>query len=152
MKLQITKFIQLILAILILTGCSFNEVVVEDVQSVQITHLQGGKLGMKVYIPICNPNNIRFKVTGVDIHIKLNKIEVGKITNYQDVKIQKNSREVYAFPVDMQLSGFLKGALALLSMSGKDDIRIAIDGTLEIKYLLGKKIIQVQSEGEVIID
>jgi len=135
-----------------MAGCTFSDVLVEEVKDVKITRLQGGKLGMKVYIQIYNPNSIKFEVSDVDINIILNSIEVGKITEYGEVEIHKKSREVYAFPVDLQLSGLLKGAMVLLSIAGKDDVDFIIDGQFEVKYFLGKKSIPVHSEGKVAID
>ena len=135
-----------------ITGCTFSDVQVEDVEKVTLTRLQGGKVGMKVYIPIYNPNKLQFKVSDIDLDIRVNSILVGRITEYGQVEIKKNSREVYAFPVDLELSGLLKGAMALLSLAGKDNVRMDLQGTLEIRYFLGKKVLDIHSASDVDID
>ena len=144
------KFTTFLLIISILTiGCDLQEVYVDEVSHIELTHLSSTRIGLNVYIPIHNPNNINFKITGIDLDVLVNGSEVGKITNSGDVKILKKSSEVYPFPVDVKIAGIVKSAMVLLSLAGKDRAVISVQGDLEIKYPLGKRTLEVASENEV---
>jgi len=138
-----------ILTALVLNACELQEVYVEDIRYIEFTHLSFSRVGLKVHIPIRNPNNISFRVTDIDMDVLINGLEVGRIINSDDVKILKNSDEVYPFPVDVSMTGVVKGALALLSLAGKDSAVIRLEGDLVVKYPFGKKTFKVAAENEV---
>ena len=143
------------IAILFLVGgwltsaCSLQDVRIEDVRSIEFTHLSVNRIGLNVHIPIHNPNNFSFKVTGIDLDVLVNGMDIGKITNSGDVKILKQTEQVYSFPVDVTMDGLVRGAMALISVARKDHAIIRVQGELEIKYPFGKRTFPVASENDV---
>ena len=132
-------------------GCNFQDVYVQDVRSIEFTHLSLSRIGLNVHIQIHNPNNVGFKVTGIDMDVFVNGMEVGQITNSGDVKILKKSHEVYPFPVDVRISGMVRGAMALMSVAGNKKALIRVEGDLVIRYPFGRKTIAVAAENEVVV-
>ncbi len=138
------------LLILIIGSCSMmQEVQVGDVQEIKINQIRKGQLDLELYIPIENPGKLNLKLTKIDLDLSLNGIELGNISNNKKVVINKMSNEIYMFPVEVELKGFMKTTMVLISLVEKSKAEYKLAGNLKVKFLFINRNIQIEEEGIV---
>ena len=136
--------------ILILGSCSMMQgVQVGDVQEIKIKQIKNGRLDLELYIPIENSGNLNFKLTRMDLDLKLNGIDLGKISNNEKVVIYKNTDEIFKFPVEVEMKGFIKTTMAIISLAEKNMAEYVLTGKLRVKYLCINKDIDIDEKGVV---
>ena len=136
--------------ILILGSCSMMKgVQVGDVQEIKIKQIRNGRLDLELYIPIENSGNLNFKLTRMDLDLKLNGIDLGKISNNEKVVIYKNTDEIYKFPVEVEMKGLIKTTMAIISLAEKNKAEYVLTGNLRVKYLCISKDIDIDEKGVV---
>ena len=139
-----------VLLIMTLGSCSMmQEIQVGDVQEIKINQIRKGGLDLELYIPIENPGKQNLKLTKMDLDLNLNGIELGNISNNEKVLIKKMSDEIYMFPVEVELKGFIKTTMALISLAEKNTAEYRLTGNLRVKYLCIKRNIQIDESGIV---
>lgn len=126
-----------------------QEVQVGDIQKIKINQIKKGRLDLELYIPIENPGKLNLKLTSMDLDLKLNGIELGKISNNEKVLIKKNSNEIYKFPVEVELKGLIKTTMVLISIAEKNIAEYSLKGNLRVRFLFIYKNIQVEELGIV---
>lgn len=139
---------------LLMNSCNiFESIEVGEVQGINFTKIDEGKVSFEVLIPIENPNGFNLKITGVDLDVIVNNEYLGKIKNVGDVLIHQQSDEVYNFPLDVEYSGsnILKGAFTLFSLflDRKADVRIS--GFIIVKSFWFSKKLVVDEQSVVVI-
>ena len=139
---------------LLMNSCNiFESIEVGEVQGINFTKIDEGKVSFEVLIPIENPNGFNLKITGVDLDVIVNNEYLGKIKNVGDVLIHQQSDEVYNFPLDVEYSGsnILKGAFNLFSLflDRKADVRIS--GFIIVKSFWFSKKLVVDEQSVVVI-
>lgn len=144
----------LLFIFLLMNSCNiFESIEVGEVQGINFTKIDEGKVSFEVLIPIENPNGFNLKITGVDLDVIVNNEYLGKIKNVGDVLIHQQSDEVYNFPLDVEYSGsnILKGAFTLFSLflDRKADVRIS--GFIIVKSFWFSKKLVVDEQSVVVI-
>lgn len=148
--LKFQAFFVGIMLILSFGSCSMmQEVQVGDIQKIKINQIKKGRLDLELYIPIENPGKLNLKLTSMDLDLKLNGIELGKISNNEKVLIKKNSNEIYKFPVEVELKGLIKTTMVLISIAEKNIAEYSLKGNLRVRFLFIYKNIQVEELGIV---
>jgi LEA14-like dessication related protein len=147
--------ISVLLIVFFLTNsCNvFESIEVGEVQGINFTKFDDGKVSFEVLIPIENQNSFSFKITNVDLDVIVNNEHLGKIKNVGDLIINKQSDKIYNFPLDVKYSGsdILKGAFTLFSLflDRKADVRIS--GFIVVKSLWFSKKLYVDEQSVVVI-
>lgn len=125
-----------------LSSCEYKEVEIGDIEGVKIKEITKSKVLLDLMIPIHNPNNVKFKITNIDLDINLNGTDLGKVKELKNIKIPANSNETHTFSVEVEFSKILAGSLNILgALMKKDKAKVKLKGKIHVKsFLLGKTI------------
>jgi len=124
-------------------------VMVGDVQEIKIKQINNGQLDLDLYLPVENSGNMNIKLSRMDLDLKLNGVELGKLTNSEKVIIYKNTDEIYKLPVEVEIKGLLVTTLALVSLAGKNVAEYQLTGDLRVKFLCIKKDFHIDEKGDL---
>jgi len=151
------KRAQRIIAILLLSflfhSCAeFQEIRVDSPSAIKINGLKDRKLNIDVFLPIRNPNNIRFKITRIDLKIIVNDSYLGKITGIDNILIQPNSSEIHKFNLDLEITSITSGIISLVNIFGDRQVDVETSGYIKIRSGFIFKTIQVKDKTRVEVE
>lgn len=135
--------------LLFVTACTDYYLTVGEAKEVRFKYFNDGKLGLDIDLPIKNEGNMNFKVKEVDLELRLNSFQAGKVVNVEKVIIRKNTEQVYTFPVEVEINGLSNSAMILISIIGRKKLVVDIDGSIKVKSLLVSKKIPVQLKEQI---
>lgn len=140
----------LFIIILQLSSCTFKEVEFKKIESFKLLNTDNKGATVELYIVLKNPNKMSITVSDVDMDVKVNQTNVGKIKLTEKVKIAANSEKANRFVVkagyaDMAVGGFS----SLLSIIMSKKVNITCSGNIKAKAMGVSKTMPVDFKGEV---
>jgi len=149
-----TKKINLIFSILILffimTGCSsMKEIQLGDIKDVRIRSIENNRVGLELDLPVTNPGNLKIRIIDMNFDIAANGKHLGKMTNREKIVIPSNFDDIYTFPVEVELSNILAGAVSLYRLRNMKNFEIQITGKVKGRSFLYVKTIDVDEKHRV---
>jgi LEA14-like dessication related protein len=116
------------------TSCSgFESIEVGEIEDVRFGNFAGRAVEFEVMMTIENPTSFRFRITDVDLDVYVNNEYLGKITNVDNVSIPSRSDELYLFPLKVEFSNILKGALSMYNFLIDREAEIVVTGAINVR-------------------
>ncbi|HKK67500.1 MAG TPA: LEA type 2 family protein [Bacteroidales bacterium] len=145
---KISRFLILLLC-LSLAACKIQAPVIGNPTDYQVETLNLQEIKLKIWLPIENPNNIKFNVNDVDLDIFVNGLKLGKVTSMEKVHIPKKSSGTYAIKLDVKMKDLSVSAFSALRQLKSKYVNIKIDGDVTVsKFVIIKKV-EVQVDEKV---
>lgn len=136
--------------LLFLGACSeFNEITIGSPSAIKVNGLNDNKLNIDLYLPIHNPNNLKFRITKIDMNIVLNDNYLGKITNADHVSIPASSDEKLRFNLDLEIKSVVKGLISIVNIVSQGRVEVKSDGYIRVRCGFVGKTIPVHNETSV---
>lgn len=134
-------FYLLIIFSITITSCTeFKEVTLSGVEGVKVTSLSQQGIEALITVKIKNPNKFSFTVYKSEMDVTANGINLGKAYISENVKIKRNSEELYTFKIK---SGFSQMSMMqlpkLLSIAASKTLQLNIKGNLKGGKLFVKR-------------
>jgi LEA14-like dessication related protein len=139
-----------VLLLFVLVSCNgVLPVDVGEIQDIRFKGMTGKAIQLEVDVPIENPNNLKFRVTDVDMNISVNNKPVGRVTQMDRVVIPARSSELYQLKFEVQLTGLMGGMLTLMQIAKQDEIEIHVEGQIKGKSFLFGRVINIDERSKV---
>ena len=133
-----------------LVSCSgFDQIEAGEIEDVSFSRVAGRAIEFEVTMSIDNPSAFRFRIIDVDLDVYINNEYIGRIRNVDNVLIPSRSAELYAFPLKVEFSSVLKGALSLYNFFLDRQAEIKIKGTISVRSFPFTRKIPVDETTEV---
>lgn len=117
-----------------LVSCSgFESIEVGEIEDVKLNRFADRSIEFEVMMPIENPSAFRFRIINVDLDVYVNDEYIGKISNVDNVLIPSRSSEIYTFPLKVQLSNILRGALSMFNLFLDRKADIEVKGRISVR-------------------
>ncbi len=115
-------------------SCSgFDSIEVGDIEDVMLGRFANSSVEFEVLMPIDNPTSFRFRIVDVDLDFYISSQYIGNISNVDKVLIPSRSSEVYTFPLKVQFSNILKGALSMFNLFLGRQAEIEVKGRISVR-------------------
>ena len=132
-----------------LTACKIQAPIIGEPTSYELEKLDLREIKLKIWLPIENPNNIKFNISNVDMDISVNGLKLGKVTKLEKVHIPKKSKDLYAIKLDVQMKDLGISALSALRELKSRRVMIKLDGSVTVsKFVIVKKI-EIEAEESI---
>ena len=143
-KTIINKFSVIIAALLIgvlLSSCNFQEVEVTGIENVSVTKINKDGVEFNIGLGLENPNNFSFTIQKIYADIYADDVYLGKIKNYKNFKVIKESKEVYPITFNLEFKSLKNNYLKALKTLAKRKTKIRVKGYVKAKkFIFTKKI------------
>ena len=138
----------LLLAIFSIAACSsLKPVELKKVESVKILKSSSDGIDLEVNMILKNPNHIGFTITGGELNIVLNKVDMGKATLSNRVRVPANSEISQKFIVHSSVSTALLGGFAsLFSLFKNNNAQVSLTGNIRARSFLITKTFPVDEK------
>lgn len=126
---------------IVLSSCSFEEVKIGGIKSVNIVSMSKDQLDIEVNLPVTNPNNWGFTLADVDLSLTLSGVEMGKVKQKGNTHIKAKSDQVYPILFQIKFKDTFKGIQNLITsvMLGKKLDINAVGAITVRKFIFSKK-------------
>jgi LEA14-like dessication related protein len=132
--LRFPLFFLITIAFVISISCSgFENIEVGEIEDVNITRIAGRGIEFEVLMSIDNPSSFRFRITDVDLDVFINKEYIGKISNVDNILVPAGSSELYTFPLKVELSNILKGAISMYNLLMDRQAEVNVAGNISVR-------------------
>ncbi|MDA3819542.1 MAG: LEA type 2 family protein [Candidatus Delongbacteria bacterium] len=140
-----------LLILLSFVACNIQAPIIGKLSGYQIEELNIREIKLKIWLPIENPNNIKFNISNVDLDIYVNGLKLGKITRMEKVHIPKKSKKIYAIKLDVKMKDLGVSALSALNQLRSKHVMLKIDGDITVsKFVIIKKVeVDVENKVEI---
>ena len=116
------------------TSCSgFENIDVGEIEDVNLSRFASNAIEFEVLMPIDNPSAFRFRIVNVDLDVYVNNEYFGKISNVDNVLIPSRSHELYTFPMKVEFSNILKGALSMYNFYLDRQAEVVLKGKISAR-------------------
>ncbi len=125
----------------LLSSCTFQEVEVTGIKDVSVKKIDKKGMDINLAIEIENPNNFSFTVEKVRADIYADNIYLGKIKNYQNLKVLKESKQTYPLSFKLEFKELKNNYLSALKTVLRRKTRIRVTGYVKAKkFIFSRKI------------
>ncbi|MEA1872832.1 MAG: LEA type 2 family protein [Bacteroidota bacterium] len=139
----------ILLVVFSFTACKIQAPIIGEPTSYELEKLDFKEIKLKIWLPIENPNNIKFNISNVDMDIYVNGLKLGKVTKLEKVHIPKNSKDIYAIKLDVKLKNLGISAISAMRELKSRRVTIRLDGSVTVsKFVIVKKI-KVETEESI---
>ena len=120
--------------ILVLVACAgFENIEVGEIEEIKFNRFADRSVEFEVLMPIDNPSSFRFRIVDVDLDVHINNEYIGKIRNVDNVSIPSGSSEVYTFPLRVEFSNILRGALSMYNVLLMRKAEVSVEGHITVR-------------------
>jgi LEA14-like dessication related protein len=148
--MRLFNFLLKILPILFLASCAnLENIEVGEIEDVNFSRFANRTIEFEVIMPIDNPSGFRFRITDVDLDVYINNEYMGKITNVDNILIPSRSSELYTFPLKVEFSNILKGALSMFNLYLDRQAEVEIKGRIGVRSFPVSRRITVDEKTQI---
>ncbi len=132
----------LLFCLLLTASCNVNEVEIGDIEKMSFEGFDANGLGIKVMLPVKNPNNFPFVITKINIDININDHDLGTVNDISKIRIPANSEQSHPVTFNINLSGgLLGGGMIMLRLYRAAKLHVKLSGEIKVRsFLVSKKI------------
>lgn len=113
-------------------GCDYKEVTFSGVEGVKVTSLTQSGLEALITVKIKNPNTMSFTVYKSEMDVTVSGINLGKAYIAENVRIKRNSEQLYTFKINSSFSQMSIMQLPkLLSLASPKSLQVNLKGVLK---------------------
>jgi LEA14-like dessication related protein len=141
MQTNKTTLFFIVLISLSLAACKIQAPIIGNPTDYELETLNLQEIKVKIWLPIENPNNIKFNLNDVDLTVFVNGLKLGKVTSMEKVHIPKNSKGTYAIKLDVKMKDLSVSAFTALKQLKSKYVNIKIEGNVTVsKFVIVKKV------------
>jgi LEA14-like dessication related protein len=144
------KYFLFILVAAVFTSCSFEQVDIGSIKSVNVNSVSKESIDLEVNLPVKNPNKWGFTLSSVDLSLQLGGVEMGKVKQKGNTHIKANSDEVYPVRFQIKFKDSFEGIPKLITgiMLGKK-MDISAKGEITVRKFLFTKKFEINEKNPV---
>lgn len=135
------------LAVALLLGAcsSYEEVELRDIRGVEVLHMDGRRIAVRVDIQVNNPNSYRIHVEDPDVDLYINDTPVGKGLLDSVVVLEARAERVYPVYLHADVAG---GPLLMVMLGGalSGQVKLGMKGTVLARSGILRRRFPVQLE------
>lgn len=135
-----------------LSCAGFENIEVGEIEDVNLSRVAGRTIEFEVMMPIENPSGFRFRIADVDLDVYINNEYIGKISNVENVSVPSRSSDLYTFPLRVEFSNILKGAISMYSFFLDREAEIVVQGKLSVRSFPFRRSILVDERTTLKLD
>ena len=141
MTLSLKHIVVGLLSIFLFTSCfEYEDVEFLGIDDYTIDKVNTEEVNITLKMKVKNPNNYNIKIKKSSFDIFLNGKELGKTKMKDDIKLAKNSTDVYEVVFESSLKELSKGIFSSLGMLLGGTSKLRIKGEVKAKaFGIGKK-------------
>ena len=139
----------ILLSAFFLTSCEIKEISVGMPTNFDVQELSLKSIKLKIFIPINNPNDFSFKVKDADVDLFVGSTKIGKITNFDKIKIEKNINKEYPVYFEIATKEALSQIFTLYNELRKSKPNLLLDGKITVSKGIVIKKIQVHHSQKI---
>lgn len=145
------KNLILFIAVLFFFSCKdIKEVTIENIQSVQATGISLQSIRLKVGAKINNPNDFKFTLKDIDVHVFVKGIDFGEAAIDAKEAVAANSNEVHYFYVETNPTKLFFQAMPLMSsLSNHEPMNVKMKGRVKVRAFGVSKWFPLEMEQEI---
>ena len=147
--MKLAKLIAFALFFLSFLGCTPKSINIEEINSVKINSISKSILDLDLEMRINNPNTYAIKLISADLDLKINKVDLGRITEIQEFEVPRKSNQLHTLNVKIELKGFATSSIALLTTLVKKEVTVVMKGEIVAKAGILKKKIEIDQRDVV---
>jgi len=134
----------------LLSACTdFKEIEVGSPTAIIVKSIKDNKINADLSIPISNPNNLKFKITQINLDVIVNENYLGKITTGKNVLIPANSNENHLFNLNLEVKSIAKGIISIINVFGSGKVKVESKGYIKIRSGLIVKSLPVENKTSI---
>ncbi len=127
------SFSFIFLSALFVSCSGFESIEVGEIEDVKLNRFANRTVEFEVLMPIDNPSSFRFRIVNVDLDVYINNEYLGNISNVDNISIPSKSSELYTFPLKVQFSNILKGAVSMFNLFLDRQAEIEVRGRISVR-------------------
>lgn len=132
------------------TSCSLiKPLSIGEIDSVQLNSLQGNTITLTTSLPIKNDNAFKVTIVGIDLDFGFNGDNFGKVSDISNLEVPAHSNNKYSVKFDVQLQNLLKSTAILMKLMTQPQVKIKLNGHLNIQAIGFVKKIKIEQENLV---
>ena len=145
------KHLYIIVIALTSIGCSFDEpIVFRGVKGVKVLGIRDGNVELEAIAKFSNPNEVSGKLKKVDIAVVMEEDTLARLTQKENLRIDKNSSFEVPIRVQLSLNDLQGGVLGnILSIIGGKKINLRFVGSIKVSSWGVTRKVPVDFESEV---
>lgn len=150
MSKPINQIISILLLTILISGCSsVKEIQIGDIKDVRLKSIENNLVGLELDLAVTNPGNFKINIMDMDFDISANGKHLGKMTNPEKIVIPSKFDNIQTFPVKIEFSNFLSGALSMYRLRNMKNFEIQITGKIKARSFLYIKTIKVDEKNKI---
>ena len=126
-----------------------DQINVRDLEDITITSLEDDTLKLELSFIISNPNNMRFRVSEVDLAVQIGETQIGKIDKMPSFDLLPDSVQQLVLPVIIDLNAFESNGSQLAKTLLKKGGKMRVKGTFSARAFIFTKRIEVDKERRI---
>jgi LEA14-like dessication related protein len=131
---------------------NLKNIEVGEIEDVTFGKFANRTIEFEVFMPIDNPSGFRFRITDVDLDVYINNEFMGTIRNVDNVLIPARSSELYTFPLKVEFSNILKGAISMFNLYLDRQAEVSIKGRIGVRSFPVSRSIQVDEKTHITLN
>ena len=129
----------------VLTSCfSLQELKIGEIKNIQMKGLNNNLITLQITLPIENPNPYRLKIKSSDLKVVVNKNEVGKIKQMENLIIPGKSSKDYDVRVVVEITNIAGGLMSAYKLVQGSNADIRLSGKIKVQSFLYFKTIDIE--------
>lgn len=153
MMTKLLRFFQIVLFFSVLlvfyTGC-IEEPTMKSFDGVSVQRFDKEGIVFNSRLTIENPNKLSFKVSNIDLNVKLNGIDVGKAKLLEPVKIEKNCSKSYSFLLQSSFKNLSFASLpSIIAAIATGKTNLELEGKIAAKKFMIKKRVPIEYDKKI---
>ncbi|MEE4196289.1 MAG: LEA type 2 family protein [Bacteroidales bacterium] len=147
MNKPIKQLLSIILVTIALSGCSpVKEIQMGEIQDVRIRNIVNNRVGLELDLPVTNPGHFKLKIIEMDVDLSVNGKHLGKVTNPEKIIIPPQFDSIHTFPLQLELSNLLAGAMYMYRLKDMKNLEMQIKGKVKGRSFLYTKTVDVDEK------
>ncbi|MBN2519833.1 MAG: hypothetical protein JXB17_04950 [Bacteroidales bacterium] len=139
----------LFISVLVINACKLDEkIIIGDIQEVKIEGIAGQNVFLNFTVPVENNSGMSIKITQVDLDVKVDDVFLGKVSNLENIKIEKKSQNTYTFKLKLKINGIF-GVINVMKVFNADKGKLMLSGEIKIKSVGMYKKIRIDEVQEI---
>ncbi len=128
------KLALLLACVMLLSSCGIKPVTPSSVTDVKFGSIDilRGTVTMNMGLRIDNPNNFAITLHGLELAVKVDDVDLGKVSVEDKVKILKDTQMVYRVNVNAKLTDLIHGIPTLLAAIGNKQAKAEVTGFIKV--------------------
>lgn len=129
---------------LVLSSCtSYQSVTIDNIENVKFRSLEDNVVKLDIYAKINNPNKKDIHISDININVRSDNTDLGKIQKIDKIVLAKNTSDVYRFQIESEIDDLIGGAMKIIKLSKSKNIELHFEGYIIARAGVYRKKIEI---------